>query len=217
MFKLLMRLVTCFLTIILYTLIAPFQFMIASLPGRQGIATGWILSMLSNILAFPAVIAVFYFVNYLLGSGVVTPLPIPAGQGPQNLTGGNALPLLANLDAGFFRIVLALGALLATPTIPDIVGRAISKASQAGQMIGGEIGGGFRSGQGYAGRGAGETGKIQTGGLYNKPGYSGVQDPKTGKINWSKSYDPRFGGHIGGWDTFRNTFSRKKTPPLPPI
>ena len=75
MFKLLFRLVNNFLAIIFYTVTAPFYFLVASLPGRQGIATGWILNMLCNVLVFPAVIGVFYFVNFLLGSqasGVLT-------------------------------------------------------------------------------------------------------------------------------------------------
>ena len=62
LFKLLLRLINNFLTIIFLTITAPFHFLVASLPGRQGIATNWILNMLCNVLAFPAVYAVLYFV-----------------------------------------------------------------------------------------------------------------------------------------------------------
>ncbi|MCL4365671.1 hypothetical protein M1437_00380, partial [Patescibacteria group bacterium] len=48
MIKLLLRLINVYLTIIFLTLSAPFQLLAASLPGRQGMATSWILNMLAN-------------------------------------------------------------------------------------------------------------------------------------------------------------------------
>ncbi len=71
MFKLLIRLLTSYITIIFLTMTAPFQFLAASLPGRQGVATAWMLNMLANVLAFPAVLAAFYFVAFLLPSGTI--------------------------------------------------------------------------------------------------------------------------------------------------
>ncbi len=192
MFKLLLRLVNCFLTIIYYTVIAPFYFLFASLPGRQGMATGWILDMLGNILAFPAIIAVFYFVNYLLGKGAIGTasglLPFPVG-GTLNLTGKANLPLFGGLDTSFFRLVLAIGALMATPSIPDIIARAIGRVSQAGQMIGQEIGGGFSRGQGYAGQASQSFGKLSS--LSDTPGYLFENG------RWIKSYDKMSGARPG--------------------
>ncbi len=152
MFKLLLRLINSFLSILFLTITAPFHFLAASLPGRQGIATAWILNMLCNILAFPAVFAVFYFVAYLFGPNTA----------PGNLFGITAqltptvsnqtLPLFGGLDLHFIRILLAFGALVATPAIPDIICRTIGRVGVAGQLIGQEIQGGTRAGQGYAGR-----------------------------------------------------------------
>ncbi|MBI2019648.1 hypothetical protein HYS95_03210 [Candidatus Daviesbacteria bacterium] len=149
MLKLLLKLINNYLNIIFLTITAPFQFLAASLPGRQGIVTGWIMSMLCNILAFPAVIAVFYFVNYLVGSAAVPNSPFAVGP-DSALTGQQSLPLFGGINLSFIQILVAFGALIATPTIPDIICRALGRASQAGQMIGQEIGGSVRSGQGYA-------------------------------------------------------------------
>ncbi len=166
MLRLLLRLITSYLTIIFLTIIAPFQFLFASLPGRQGFATDWIMNLLGNILIFPAVIAVLYFVAFILGHPTVpNDFPLIISQTNQNTGFAPAVyaqvgpavtfsesptfPLFANLNFEFVKILIAFGALVALPTIPDIVIKAVGKASQAGQMIGQEIGGSTRSGQGY--------------------------------------------------------------------
>ncbi len=157
MFKLLLKLINSYLNIIFLTISAPFQFLAASLPGRQGIATGWILNMLCHVLAFPAVFAVFYFVAYLMGP-TSAPGQLFGITGQLSTTGNQTLPLLGGLSLDFIKIMLAYGALLATPAIPDIICRSIGRVSQAGQLLGQEISGGTRSGQGYAGQFQGRLG-----------------------------------------------------------
>ncbi len=162
MLKLLLRLINSFLTIIFLTVTAPFQFLIASLPGRQGIATGWILNMLANILVFPAILAVFYFVAFLLKKsfgpliisnssilqgGVV---PVAYAQASTSITGSSTFPLFGGMNLEFINFLLAFGALIALPAIPDLIVRTVGRAGQAGQLIGQEISGGNRSGRGYA-------------------------------------------------------------------
>ncbi len=159
MLKLLLKLITTYLSIIFSTITAPFLFLAAALPGRQGLATDWILNMLANVLAFPAVFAVFYFVSYLLGptSDAGAYFGITNQFMP---TDTQTLPLLGGLNLSFIRVLLAFGALLATPSIPDIIQKSIGKVSQAGQLLGQEISGGMRSGQGYFGQTTGGVGKI---------------------------------------------------------
>lgn len=146
MFRLLLKLINNFLTIIFLTVSAPFQFLAASLPGRQGIATAWFLNMLCNVLAFPAVMAIFYFIAYILGQGSAAGQPFIVNT-PPTLAGSQTFPLLGGLNLSFIRLLLAFGALIATPSIPDIVCRAIGRVGQAGQLLGQEISGGVRSGQ----------------------------------------------------------------------
>lgn len=167
MIRLLLRLVSAFLTIIFLTISAPFQFMAAALPGRQGIATGWILNMLANILIFPAVLAVFYFIAFILPPKTLPddyPLKISnsnqiensnfirsaAAAGDRLDFNGPTLPLFGGLNLNFIKILMAFGALMALPKIPDVVIGAIGRMGQAGQLLGQEISGGVRSGQGYA-------------------------------------------------------------------
>lgn len=203
MFKLLFRLISVYLSIIFLTITAPFQFLAASLPGRQGIATAWILNMLANILAFPAVIAVFYFVAFILGpaNGPYYPFKVSnAGetpmasnslvstveaQGPVEITGPNNFPLFGGISLDFVKLLLAFGALVATPAIPDILIRIIGSAGVAGQLVGQEIGGGIAAGRGYGqqaqqGVGAASGNLARARGLFNTPGYelydAGVDD-----------------------------------------
>lgn len=175
MIKLLIKLIMTYLTIIFLTISAPFQFLIASLPGRQGMTTGWILNMVGNILVFPAVVAVFYFVAFILGpdlashcpekgnlnsclfkvsnnqpsGGFIAPAYAQTGSG-KGIVGNTTFPLLGGMDLSFIRILLAFGALMALPTIPDIVTKSIGRGGQAGAALGQEIMGGFGKGQGYA-------------------------------------------------------------------
>ncbi len=183
MFQLLIRLLNSYLTIIFLTVSAPFQFLFASLPGRQGNFTAWVMNMLGNILVFPAVIAVFYFVAILLAP--VEPrikdpsfplkvseinriqqnnfLPSAYADESINVVDRNTFPLLGGMDLSFVRILLAFAAMIALPAIPNIVVRTIGKASEAGQLIGQELGGNIRAGQGYASQYSGRiTGTTDT-------------------------------------------------------
>lgn len=180
MLMLFMRLLNSYLTIIFMTITAPFQFLFSSLPGRQEMATNWVLNLLGNVLVFPAVIAVLYFVALLLsGTGRdFTPLKtsqlnqiqnnslasIVYAKEPTELIGETTFPLFGGINFSFLKILLAFGALTALPAIPDIVVKSIGKVGQAGQLIGQEITGGIRSGQGYTNQVRGAVGG-QLGGI----------------------------------------------------
>lgn len=193
MLKLLLKLINNFLTIIFLTITAPFQFLAAALPGRQGIATSWILNMLANVLAFPAVMAVFYFVNYLLGPITTSPLQV-TGSTPiiENAT----LPLLGGLSLSFLNVLLAFAALMAAPAVPDIITRTIGKMGAAGQLIGQELSGSLRSGRGYLGQAQGAIGGVSRdvgnlGVLMDQPSGQYLPDPKNpGKFYWAESKAP---------------------------
>lgn len=208
MLKLLLRLVTAYLTIIFLTISAPFQFLAAALPGRQGIATGWILSMLGNVLAFPAVLVIFYFVAFILAplqpgkdfgplrisninqSQNNTVIPTIYAASDVDIIDSHTFPLFGGMDLAFIRILMAFGALVALPSIPDIVVRAIGKASQAGQMIGQEISSGVGGGQKYAGQ-------------YQQSGLQTVQNTQQGI----------FGKRELVYDPYSREFVRRVTSP----
>ncbi len=226
MFKLLMRLVNVYLTIIFLTITAPFQFLAAALPGRQGIATNWILSMLGNILAFPAVLAVFYFVAFILGpansphpfivsdSGGTTTIvnnglvSTVKADGPVEITGPNTFPLFGGMGVDFIKLLLAFGALVATPAIPDIIARTVGSASQAGQLIGQEIGGSIAAGRGYGGQlqqgvGAASGNLARARALFSTPGH---RVNEYGEV--VETYAPGTGGQMGSIAKSGNIFAR---------
>lgn len=222
LFKLLLRLVNNYLSIIFLTISAPFQFLFSALPGRQGIATGWIMNMISNVLAFPAVLAVLYFATFLLGkdfepfrvtsfntlpeSGLVA---TAHAQGI-DVAANSTFPLFGGLDLTFVRIILAFGALVALPAIPDVIQKAVGAASQAGQILGQEISGGIRTGQGYYGQftsgvgtGSGQLAKARS--LFDTPHYT-ITDYKEGKPQYELS---KYHSSAGGLAKFN--IWRKKT------
>lgn len=248
MFKLLLRLVTAYLTIIFLTITAPFQFLFASLPGRQGAATEWILNMLGNVLAFPAVLAVLYFVAIMLGPSLTPYCDHPNAKPPQlcpfktsqlnqvdnntlalvpttyasdqTIIGTKSFPLFGGLDLSFIQLLLAFGALVAMPTIPDIIIRAVGKASQAGQLIGQEIGASTGAGQRYAGQyQSGATGFTErVGNLRDQPlRYATAIKDAAGKeigVEWKEAWEPRIGVGSptqGTWSRLTNSSGWKNT------
>lgn len=172
-FRLMMKLINNFLNIVFLVITAPFHFLIAALPGRQGIANAWILNLLGNVLVFPAVLAVFYFIAFLLGQSFgpfkVTELNKTNESFPSavyaadkiSVTGNSSFPLFGGLSLGFINVLLAFGALVGIPAIPDIIVRSIGKAGQAGQLIGQEVNSGISGGQRYYGQAQGGLGSVQ--------------------------------------------------------
>lgn len=208
MLKLLLKLVNNYLSIIFYTITAPFQFLFASLPGRQGIITDWIRNMLCNILAFPAVLAVLYFVAYLLGPESKSTNdffgPFSASA---TITGTSALPLFGGLNTGFVRVLLAYGALVATPTIPDLICQAIGKIGRAGQVIGQEIEGANKAGQGWVQRGGQGIGQVAGGIGSYRDKYSYAAKVGPGGTEFVKE-GTRVSPGIGSWLRGRVKFWR---------
>lgn len=226
MFRLLLRLINVFLTIVFLTITAPFQFLAASLPGRQGIATNWILNMVANILAFPAVLAVFYFVAFILGPNnpinkhCVPPCAFNISQ-ETSIVGNQTFPLFGEMNLSFIRLLLAFGALVALPSIPDIIARTVGRVGVAGQLIGQELGSSIGQGRGYAGQfQSGATGMAgQVGRLSEEKGLVMVSDPAhPGEYLWRRPTPGNIqemmagGTRAGQWTRFktglRNTFRR---------
>ncbi len=199
MIKLLLRLINSYLTIIFLTISAPFQFLFASLPGRQGIATGWILNMLANILVFPAVLAILYFVAFLLAptprdkyapfivsSQQTQPsslIPAAYAEDQIKVVGRDTFPLFGGLDLSVIEILLSFGALMALPAIPDLVVKSVGRMGQAGQLIGQEIGGGIGQGRQYAGQFQGAASGVgaQVGGMMGESAYTVIDYDTAGR------------------------------------
>lgn len=133
MFRLLFTLIGNYISIIVLTITAPFTFLIASLPGRQGGIGTWIRAMLCNVLAFPATLLVFFFAAYLLGPNSIPELGVINGAAPFHPLG--ALPLFGGFPQDLIRLALAYGILLASPSLPGIICTALNVDPRTGQAI----------------------------------------------------------------------------------
>lgn len=205
MYKLLMRLINNYISLLFLTITAPFQFLFASLPGRQGIGTNWIQNVLANALAFPAVLAAFHFAAFILGTDGSSVFGL---NKPINLTSELTLPLLGGFSNQFLRFLIGFAAIMSTPAIPDIVAQAVGKIGKAGAMIGQEVSGGYKSSMGYFGQvrgAAGDLGKNATqlqGFATTSTATRGVGNPLTGAPGPITGYqvNPGWGSKIKtGW------------------
>ncbi len=154
--KLLLRLINCYLSIIFYTITGPFHLLVSAIPGRQGIAINWMRNLLCNVLCFPAVGAVIYFAGYMLGS---THLPGSSG-GVDLFANQYSLPLFGGFNVGALRALVAFGALLATPAVPDIICKAIGKPGAGGDLIGRAVQGSINDGRKYSDQFNEKLGKV---------------------------------------------------------
>lgn len=177
MVRLVLRLLNSYLMIIFLTISSPFVFLASALPGRQGMATDWARNMLCNVLSFPAVIAVFYFAAFLIGNNEI---PGFAVNQPFNLAGATGnLPLLGGFNLELLRKIIAFVAILATPSIPDIICRSVGKPGQAGGILAGAVSGAIAGGQRYQGQVSGQIQKAGSdvgswkGSLFGKKQYTG--------------------------------------------
>jgi len=158
--KLLLRLINCYLTIVFLTITGPFHIIVSTLPGRQEIAIDWIRNILCNALSFPAVAAVIYFAGYLLGDQNSHLSPIIQSQ--LAITTTYKLPLFGSMDLSFLRILLAFAALVALPSIPDIICKSIGKPGAAGDLFSRELQGNIQSGRGYQNQFGEKVGAVGT-------------------------------------------------------
>lgn len=133
MFSTLMSLITNYVQIVIYTILSPLQFLMAALPG--GSTDMWFRNMLANVLPFPAVFAAFYLVAYFIGPNPEIPFNITAGSTPFE----QAPPLLGAFGENLVRLFLAYGLLLAIPSIPKLIFRALTPVHRTEGILEGGI------------------------------------------------------------------------------
>lgn len=153
LFKTLFALLTSYISILINTITAPFQFLIGSIPGKQNALSGWLKTMLGNLLVFPAVFGALLFAAYILGSDAPKAFNI-IGNPSGNFNG--TIPLLGGLSPVFLKVIFAYGVLLMIPAIPEAVKSAFGVKDN--QLFGKNILGGFMGGVGVINKGWQQTG-----------------------------------------------------------
>jgi len=155
MFRVFLMLLSALVTIIMLTIISPFQFLAAAIPGRGGAIFGWLKSMLTAGLTFPLTFILLLIAALFLGvnSGPfqipnLSPLhgqwnwfPIPLGNVCKTVgEGENATcdPEGANLMSE----LIGIGILMFMPKVNDVIRSAFEVktppwAGAPGEAIGG--------------------------------------------------------------------------------
>lgn len=129
MIRLFFSLISNFVSIVLNVIFAPFIILTSALPGNGGAVMNWMKGLLANVLAFPAVFAIFTLVAAILNFGNPWPFDNPRVIEPNLFT---PLPLFGGLSTVFIQAILAYGLLLATPAIPDYIKKQLKVDEPAG-------------------------------------------------------------------------------------
>ncbi len=135
-FRLLFALINTYIQLLVAAIFGPFYILASSIPGQGKRLTDWMKTLLANALVFPAVFVVFLFAGAILATNP------DSWKSPPPFFGG--------LPTDIIRLLVAYGAILAVPSIPDAVRAAlgikgqdnIGKAAVAGFL------GGFATAQG---------------------------------------------------------------------
>jgi hypothetical protein len=113
LFKLWFALIKAYIMILVNTILAPFWFIGGIIPGSPISLSGWLKDMAANLLAFPATIGMFMLAMIFR----------------EILSRGNAIfvpPLIGNpASAGMIGSLAALGIILITPNVVDILKKAL--------------------------------------------------------------------------------------------
>lgn len=177
MFRILLMLLMAYVMIILLTIIAPFFFLIQSLPGNNG-AREWFKQMTANVAVFPAVSLMIIF------AGVIGGISAFGGTGAGTLK-DTALqfPLLVGgLPENAIGKIIGLGILFMTPEAANLVKNAVGSRGPslggAGVAAVGASAGflGRRIGQSSVARGVGEA--LEVGGQQRAVRFANLVPPR---------------------------------------
>lgn len=118
MFRLLFGLIGSYIQILIFTIMGPLYILFGSIPGRSGAISSWMKGILANALVFPAVLGAFLFAGMVLGTDF------------KNFN--TTLPMFGEVSSNFIKVLIAYGILLGTPSIPDMVRKALGVSGPQG-------------------------------------------------------------------------------------
>lgn len=127
--RLIIALLMSYIQILIMVIAGPLFILISAIPGRGGILSYWLKSLLANVLIFPAVFAGFLFAGMLLNYD-------------WKITA--SMPLFGGLGTDIIKPLLAFGILLGLPSIPEMVRGAFGIKGPQGftqAALGGFMGG----------------------------------------------------------------------------
>jgi len=123
------KMIARFAQFIILTAISPFIFLIAAVPGMEGVAIGWFKRQVSNILAIPAII-------FMLGLALI----VVNSSIPAPVFGGNPLGIAHFLVAAGVALGILFTATRAPEMVDDLLGLKQAPGARAG-LTGAAVGG----------------------------------------------------------------------------
>lgn len=155
MFKILFMLLMAYVSIIIYTVFAPFMLLFQALPGNNG-AVGWIKQIVANLAIFVAVALMLLF------AGIFGNIEALGGSGTKIGTGniGQFPLILGGIDVVTVGRLIGFGFLFMIPSVAGMIKEKL-KAGSVG--FGGPGAAAIGAAGGLAARGAGATPFAQAG------------------------------------------------------
>lgn len=141
-FRLVFKLLSSYIMLLITTILGPMFILVGSVPGKASGMTGfWLKNLFGHALVFPGVFAVFLFAGAILATDTEL--------------WKASLPLFGGLKPTLLRVLIAYGIILGSPAVPDVIKKLV------GAQDIGEIG---KTGiQGFAGGFAGARAGAQRG------------------------------------------------------
>ena len=135
LFRLWYKLITCYLTFLIFVILGPIWIVLGLIPGRPMGFEKWLRIIFANLAVFPLVAFVLVFARVL--SDIV-----PTGASTADTV--FVPPLVGNPSISTFSGLMGFGAIMIAPTIPDIIKERLKAKSQSN--LGAVVGAGVAAG-----------------------------------------------------------------------
>jgi hypothetical protein len=139
LFRLWYKLITCYLTFLIFVILGPIWIVLGLIPGRPMGFEKWLRIIFANLAVFPLVAFILVFAR------VISDL-VPSGPSTPNTV--FVPPLVGNPSISTFSDLMAFGAIMIAPNIPDIIKERLKAKSQSN--LGAVVGAGVAAGASIA-------------------------------------------------------------------
>jgi hypothetical protein len=121
LFRLWFQLIKCYVIFLIFVMMGPIWIVLGLIPGRPMGFEKWLRIIFSNLAVFPLVAFILVIARVLVD---VVP------NGPESPTTTFIPPLIGNANISTFSALMAFGAIMIAPTIPDLIKERMKASSQ---------------------------------------------------------------------------------------
>ncbi|HSX09203.1 MAG TPA: hypothetical protein VLF93_03555 [Candidatus Saccharimonadales bacterium] len=126
LFRLWFKLITCYITFLIFVIMGPLWIVFGLIPGRPLGFEKWIRIVFANLAVFPLVAFMLVFARIIVDSGAQN-IPGQAVLDPQHVF---IPPLIGNPSVATFTTFLGFGAIMMAPTVPDLIKERMKATGQ---------------------------------------------------------------------------------------